>query len=42
VTIKFWELLKNASELTLVPKNIFFPENFEVRAKFCGVQSKPG
>jgi hypothetical protein len=24
VTFKFWELLKNASEVTLVPKNIFF------------------
>jgi hypothetical protein len=24
VTLKFWELLKNASEVTLVPKNIFF------------------
>jgi hypothetical protein len=24
VTFKFWELLKNASEVTLVTKNIFF------------------
>jgi hypothetical protein len=24
VTFKFWELLKNASEVSLVPKNIFF------------------
>jgi hypothetical protein len=24
VTFKFWELLKNASKVTLVPKNIFF------------------
>jgi hypothetical protein len=24
VTFKFWELLKNASEVILVPKNIFF------------------
>jgi hypothetical protein len=24
VTFKFWEMLKNASEVTLVPKNIFF------------------
>jgi hypothetical protein len=24
VTFKFWELLKNASKITLVPKNIFF------------------
>jgi hypothetical protein len=23
VTFKFWEMLKNASEVTLVPKNIF-------------------
>jgi hypothetical protein len=32
---------KNASEVTLVQKNIFFPENFELCAKFRGVQSKP-
>jgi hypothetical protein len=24
VTFKFWEVFKNASELILVPKNIFF------------------
>jgi hypothetical protein len=24
VTFKFWEMLKNASEVTLLPKNIFF------------------
>jgi hypothetical protein len=34
-------MLKNASEVTLVPKN-FSPKNFELGAKFCGVQSKPG
>ncbi len=32
----------NASEVTLVPKIFFFPKNFELGAKFCGVQSKPG
>jgi hypothetical protein len=42
VTFKFWEMLKNASEVTLVPKNIFFPKYFELRAKYCEVQSKPG
>jgi hypothetical protein len=26
---------------TLVPKKNFFPKNFELCAKFCGVQSKP-
>ncbi len=41
VTFKFWEMLKNASEVTLVPKNIF-PTNYELCAKFRGVQSKPG
>jgi hypothetical protein len=41
VTFKFWELLKNAAEVTLVPK-IFFPKIFELGAKFHGVQSKPG
>ncbi len=35
-------MLKNASELTLVPKNINFPKNCELSAKFRGVQSKPG
>jgi hypothetical protein len=34
-------MLKNASEVTLVPKNIFFTKNFELCAKFWGVQSKP-
>jgi hypothetical protein len=34
-------MLKNVSEVTLVTK-IFFPKNFELFAKFCGVQSKPG
>jgi hypothetical protein len=24
VSFKFWEMLKNASEITLVPKNVFF------------------
>ncbi len=55
MTFKFWEMLKNASEATLVPTNIFFlklgnlstnkyffPKTFELRAKFRGVQSKPG
>ncbi len=42
VTFKFWEMLKNTSKVTLVPKDIFFPENYELRAKFRGVQSKPG
>jgi hypothetical protein len=42
VTFKFWELLKNASEVTLVPKIYIFPKDFELGAKFCGVQSKPG
>jgi hypothetical protein len=41
VTFKFWELFKNASEVTLVPKKSF-PKNFELGAKFRGVQSKPG
>jgi hypothetical protein len=31
----------NASGVKLVPKNIF-SKKFELRAKFCGVQSKPG
>jgi hypothetical protein len=36
-------MLKNASEVTLVPKKIFFPKNVELCAKFiCGVKSKPG
>jgi hypothetical protein len=40
VTFKFWEMLNNATEVTLVPKT-FFTTNFEVCAnKFCGVQSK--
>jgi hypothetical protein len=34
-------MLKNASEVILDPK-IFFPKNFELCAKFCGVQSKRG
>jgi hypothetical protein len=34
-------MLKNASEVTLVPKKILFPKNFELGAKFRGVQSKP-
>jgi hypothetical protein len=42
VTFKFWEWLKNVSEVTLVAKNIFFSKNFDLGAKFCGVQSKPG
>ncbi len=41
-TFKFWEMLKNASEVTFVPKNNFSPKNFELCAKFCGVQGKPG
>jgi hypothetical protein len=35
-------MLENASEVTLVPKKYFFPKNFKLCAKFCGVQSKPG
>jgi hypothetical protein len=35
-------MLKNVSEVTLVPKKYFFPKNFELGAKFRGVQSKPG
>jgi hypothetical protein len=37
-------MLKNASEVTLADstKNIFFPKNFELRAKFREVQSKLG
>jgi hypothetical protein len=42
VTFKFWEMLKNASEVTLVPRNFLFPKNSEPWANFCGVQSKPG
>jgi hypothetical protein len=42
VTFKFWELLKNASGVTLVPKNIPSPKKFELGAKFRGVKSKPG
>jgi hypothetical protein len=34
----FGKCLKNASEVTLVPKKYFFPKNFEFCAKFCGVQ----
>ncbi len=41
---KVWEMLKSASKVTLVPKKkyIYFPKNFELPAKFCGVNSKPG
>ncbi len=39
VTWKFWEMLKNASEVTLAPKNIF---SLKLCAMFCEVQSKPG
>jgi hypothetical protein len=43
VTFKFQEMLKNASEVTFVPKIILFLKKFELRAKFRGgVQSKPG
>jgi hypothetical protein len=42
VTFKFLEMLENASEVTLVPKEYFLPKNVELRAKFRGVQSKPG
>jgi hypothetical protein len=34
-------MLKNVSGVTLVSKNIF-PKNFELGAKFRGVQSKTG
>ncbi len=33
VTFKFWERLKNASGVTLVPKNFFFPYNFSTLCK---------
>jgi hypothetical protein len=33
VTFKFWEMLKNASEVTLVPKNIFLLINLELCAQ---------
>jgi hypothetical protein len=36
------EMLKNASEVTLVQFFFFFPKSFELCAKFRGVQSKPG
>ncbi len=42
MTFKSWEMLKNASEITLVPKIYIFPKNSECYAKFRGVQSKPG
>jgi hypothetical protein len=42
VAFKFWEMLKNASEVNLVPKNIFFPKKIELCSKFREVQSKPG
>ncbi len=42
VTFRFWERLKNASEVTGVPKKYFFPKNVELCVKFRGVQSKPG
>jgi hypothetical protein len=35
----FGKCLKNASEVTLVPKKNSFPNNFERCAKFCGVQT---
>ncbi len=41
VTFKSCEMLKNASEVALVPKKYFLPRNFERCAKFRGVQSKP-
>jgi hypothetical protein len=39
--VPLWEMLKNASEVTLVAENIFFLKilNF---VQFCGVQSMPG
>jgi hypothetical protein len=42
VFFKIWEMLKNVSEVTLVTKKYFSPKKFELRAKFRGVQSKPG
>jgi hypothetical protein len=42
VTFKFWEMLKNASEVNLVQKKKFFAKNSELCAKFRGVQSKAG
>ncbi len=42
VTFKFWEMLKNASGVTLVPKRKKkIPKNFELCAKFRGVHSEP-
>jgi hypothetical protein len=35
-------MLKNVSEVTSVLKKNVVPENFELCAKFRGVQSKPG
>ncbi len=40
VTFKFWEMLKNASEATLVPKIISFLKI--LCANFRGVRRKPG
>jgi hypothetical protein len=42
MTFKFWEMLKNVSEVALVTKKKKLPKNFELCAKFRGVQSKPG
>ncbi len=41
MTYKFWEMLTNASEKCLRTKTYFLPKNFELCAKFRGVQSKP-
>jgi hypothetical protein len=43
VTFKFWEMLKDASEVTLVPTNIFLPKIFNLVQSFVEyVQSKSG
>jgi hypothetical protein len=42
VTFKFGEMLKNASEVTSVPKKKNFPKNIELCSKFRGGQSNPG
>jgi hypothetical protein len=43
VTFKFWEMpFKKCLRGNLSTKKYFFPTNFELCAKFCGGQSKPG
>jgi hypothetical protein len=44
VTLKFWEMLKNASEVTLVPKNVFFLKSLNLVQSFveCKVSLADG